>query len=84
MCKHDCSIFIKLPRATKSETKADTYHNVPSTSNTIPFNGGAFDSLANSGFNGANLRWRSGYPGTEDITRGKENSSRLEDPNIDL
>jgi len=66
------------------KNQASTHHNVPSTSNTIPSSRGAFDCAANSGFNGANLRWRSRYPGTEDIVRGKENRSRLEGLNINL
>jgi len=67
----------------KRQDKKSTNHNVPSTSNTIPFRGGASDFALSSGFNGANLRCRSEYPGAEDIVRTREADILLEDFSMD-
>jgi hypothetical protein len=45
----------------KKISQSRTYHKVPSTSNTIPFKGGALCLLLRSGSKGANIR---GRPGT--------------------
>ena len=49
-----------------------SHHRVPSTSKTIPFNEGASVRLAGSGSSGANLRWRSADPSSEDIVRNRD------------
>lgn len=67
----------------KRQDKKSTNHNVPSTSNTIPFRGGASDFALSSGFNGANLRCRSEYPGAEDIVRTRDADILLEGFSMD-
>jgi hypothetical protein len=44
----------------KEMSYSRTYHNVPSTSNTIPFKSGALYLLVRLGSSGANLRGRIG------------------------
>jgi hypothetical protein len=57
------------------KTKKPTHHKVPSTSNTIPFNGGASDVFAES--SGANFRGRRCLQAAADMMRCAEDKPRL-------